>query len=118
MDPDDSEVNLSYIPNMQEREAAVYSRSSVRKRKVTTKWQAEIVDWSIKERGSRSKREVAKRSGRHELRRNDSKGSFVPRKKDEDAAALLLFFDNGRRKPVECSRKDGHCNVGAVREQQ
>ena len=36
------------------------------------------------------------------------KGSSVPRKKDEDAAAAAeLFVDNGGRKPLECSIKDG-----------
>ena len=64
-------------------------------------------------------REVAKRSERRELRRNDGKGSSVTRKKDEDAAAAAEFFvDKGGRKPVECSRKDGDCKNGAAREQQ
>ena len=47
------------------------------------------------------------------------KGSSVPRKKNEDAAvAAELVVDNGGRKPVECSRKDGYCKDGTVREQQ
>ena len=55
---------------------------------------------------------------RRKLRRNDVKGSSVPRKKDEDAAAAAeLFVDDGGRKPLECSRKDGGKD-GAVREQQ
>ena len=58
-------------------------------------------------------REVAKRFARRELRRNDGKGSSVPRKKDEDAAAAAEFFvDKGGRKRVECSRKDGSCIAG------
>ena len=43
----------------------------------------------------------------------------VPQKKDEDAAAAAeLFFVNGRRKPLERSRKNSYCKDGAVREQQ
>ena len=38
-------------------------------------------------------------------KRNDGKGSSVPRKKDEDAA-------EGGRKRVECSRKDSYCIAG------
>ena len=37
--------------------------------------------------------------------------------KDEDAALAAEFFVNkGGRKPVECSRKDGYCRDGAVRD--
>ena len=57
--------------------------------------------------------------GRHELRRNACEGSSVPRNKDEDAAAAAeLFVDNGERKLVECSRKNGYCKDGTVCEQQ
>ena len=50
---------------------------------------------------------------RRELRRNDGKGSSVPRKKDEDAAAATEFFvDKGERKPVESTRKGGYCIAG------
>ena len=46
-------------------------------------------------------------------------GALCPKKKDEDAAATAeIFFDSGGRKPLECSRKSGHCKDEAVREQQ
>ena len=44
----------------------------------------------------RAAREVAKRFERRELRRNDGKGSSVPRKKDEDAAAAAEWSAQGR----------------------
>ena len=56
MDPEDSKVNLRYIlARMQGGKAAGFSRSPVRKRKLTTWWQAETVGWSTKVRGSRTK---------------------------------------------------------------
>ena len=107
---------------MQKGEAAGFSRSSERKRNsdllVASRKPLVGVERQ-KEIASRSKRGRKADPKRHELRRNDSKGSSVLRKKGKDAAAAAeLFVDKGGRKPVECSRKKGCCKDGAVREQQ
>ena len=64
-------------------------------------------------------RSVISLAGGHELRRNAGKGSSLPWKEDEDAAAAAeLLFVNGGRKPLECTGNYGLCKDVAVREQQ
>ena len=119
MDPEDSEVNLWVFPNAckEEREQDFRNLQYERENLPLSGKQKPLVGVPRKE--GRAARKVAKRSERHELRRNDSEGPSVPRKKDEDAAAAAEpFVDKGGRKPVEGSRKEGYCKDGAVREQQ
>ena len=56
MDPEDSEVCLWCSVSQRRREAAGFSRSSVRKKKRNHFVASKTVGWSTKERGSRSKR--------------------------------------------------------------
>ena len=55
MDPEDSEVCMTYILT-HARRAQEFSMFSAQKRKLITQWQAETVGWSTKERGSRSQK--------------------------------------------------------------
>ena len=88
MDPEDSKVCLRYI--------------------LTHARQQDFLETAggVPRRGGRAARKVATRFARRKLRRNHGKGSSVPRKKHEDAAAAAEFFVSKRgRKPVEfCGR--------------
>ena len=55
MGPEDSEVDPMYILTHARRRAAGFSRSSVRKRKVSIQWQARYDGMSVRGRGWRWK---------------------------------------------------------------
>ena len=93
MDPEDSEVNLRKILTHATRRGSnmfgIFSTKESGKQKPSV---------GVPRKKVRAARQVAKRSERHELLRNDGKGSSVPRKKDVDATAVAeLFVDNGGR---------------------
>ena len=95
MDPEDSAVDLRYIlTHARTRESKIFEIFSTKEKRPLCGKQKPFV--GVPRTEGRAAREVAKRSERNELRRNDSKGSSVPRKKDEDAAvAAELFVDKG-----------------------
>ena len=107
MDPEDSELCLRFfLTHARRRGSRIFKIYS-------TQEKVDHLVASVPWKEGHATREVAKRFARRELRRNDGKGSSVLRKKDENAAAAAEFFvEKGGRKPVACSRKDGHCIAG------
>ena len=94
MDPEGSEVNVRYIlTHARRRGSRTFEIFSTKEK--SDHLVASRNRW-LEFKEGRAAREVAKRSDRHEPRRNDSTGSCVPPKKDEDAAAAAeLFVDKG-----------------------